>query len=380
MVNQQPQQQQPVDINKTLTQIKEVISKNNSGIIALPAKATPDAVAAATTMYLALTKMGKIVTLVASETPQSDMMGVDKIQNNLATGGNNLVVSFPYTEGSIDKVDYKIEEERFNLIIAPREGHEKLQPKDVQFSYTGGKIDFIIVIDAPNLAALGEIYQKNESKFSGRNIINIDRHLINNNYGSINMVVKTSSSTSELVYRIVRGIGVDLDRDMATNLYTGIATATNTFSSYSVNADTFEAVSQLLRAGAVRKPVPQMARPGMPTMPGMPPAMPGMRSMPSMATNPYQQPQQPGFNPYPQQPRMNPMPQQPQHQPSATPFNIAPQPLPPQQPVQQQPRMNQHPRPIEQVEQEDTDSEVSDVNSPENWLKPKIFSGKGGLV
>ncbi len=373
MVNQQPQQQQPIDINKTLTQIKEVISKNNSGIIALPAKATPDAVAAATTMYLALTKMGKIVTLVSSESPQSDMIGVDKIQNTLATGGNNLVVSFPYTEGSIDKVDYKIEEERFNLIIAPREGHEKLQPKDVQFSYTGGKIDFIIVIDAPNLAALGEIYQKNESKFSGRNIINIDRHLINNNYGTINMVVKTSSSTSELVYRVVRGLGVDIDRDMATNLYAGIATATNTFSSYSVNADTFEVVSHLLRSGAVRRPVPQMARPGMPTMPGMPPAMPGMRPMAPM-TNAYAQPQ-PAYNQYPQQPpRVNTVPQMPPMS-----YTPAPQPMPPQAPAMSV-RNEQQQRPIDQVELEDTDSEGNDANSPENWLKPKIFSGKGGLV
>lgn len=365
----QQQNPQPLDINKTLTQIKELISKNNSGIIVLPAKATLDAVAAGTSMYLALTRLGKTVTLIASETPQSDMVGVDKIQNNLVTGGNNLVVSFPYTEGSIDKVDYKIEDERFNLIIAPREGHEKLQPKDVQFSYTGGKIEFIIAIDAPNLNALGEIYQKNENKFSGKNIVNIDRHLINNNYGTINMVVKTSSSTSELVYQVIRSIGVDMDRDMATNLYTGIATATNAFSSYSVNADTFETIAQLLRAGAVRRPMPQMARPGMPGMPGM---QSPMQPMP----RPFQQqqPQQGSFNPYggqqQQQPRMNPMPPQPA-QPA--------QPMPQQAPVIQ-PRSTQNPKPIEDVEQDINDNEISDANSPENWLKPKIFSGKGGLV
>lgn len=357
MVQQQPQ---TIDVNKTLNQIKEVISKNNSGIIALPAKATPDAVAAATSMYLALTKMGKTVTLVSSEVPQSDLVGSDKIQTNLVTGGNNLVVSFPYTEGSIDKVDYKIEEDRFNLIIAPREGHEKLQPKDVQFSYTGGKIEFLIVIDSPNLNALGEIYQKNENKFSGRNIINIDRHLINNNYGTINMVVKTSSSTSELVYQTIRALGVEIDRDMATNLYFGIASATNTFSSYSVNADTFEAVSQLMRAGAVRKPVTPMNRPG---MPGMAPQMPGMRPMAPMP-NPYAQ-QQGSFNAYPQQPRQAPQ-------------FTQPAPIPQQAPPQ--PRISQQPQPIEGVERTDEDTETGDMNSPENWLKPKIFSGKGGLV
>lgn len=365
MAQQQPQQAQPIDVNKTLSQIKELITKNNAGIIALPAKATPDAIAAGTSMYLALTKLGKAVTLVSSEIPQSDLVGADKIQNSLTTGGNNLVVSFPYTEGSIDKVDYKIENERFNLIIAPREGHEKLQPKDVQFSYTGGKIDFIITIDTPNLNALGEIYQKNENKFSGKNIINIDRHLINNNYGTINMVVKTSSSTSELVYHTLRTLGVDIDRDIATNLYYGIATATNVFSSYSVNADTFEAVSQLLRAGAVRKPIAPMNRP---VMPGMAPQMPGIRPMAPMQPMPNAYPQPaPAFNQY-QQPRPNSFPQP-----------VAP--MPQQQPqMPMPPRVSQQPQPIEAVERVGDDEELADLNASENWLKPKIFSGKGGLV
>lgn len=372
MMPNQPPQQAPIDVSKVLAQINELIVKNSSGIIVLPAKATPDAIAAGTSMYLAISKMGKTVALVSSEIPQSDLTAADKIQTNLSTGGKNLVVSFPYTEGSIDKVDYKISNDRFNLIIAPREGHEKLEPKDVQFTYTGGKIDFIIAIDAPNLNALGEIYQKNENQFSGKNIVNIDRHLINNNYGTINMVVKTSSSTSELVYQVIRKLGIQIDKDLATNLYTGIAMATNNFTSYSVNADTFEAIAQLMRAGAVRRPMaaPMGARPGMQSMRPMP-MSPGM--------NPYMQP---GFTPYAGngQP-MNPM-QMPQMQ-----SQLMPQPRPVSQPPQQSrpqapsQRGEQQQKAIEDVEGEVSDPEGRDDNSnPENWLKPKIFSGKGGLV
>ena len=46
---------------------------------------------------------------------------------------------------------------------------------------------------------------------------------------------------------------VEIDRDMATNLYAGAAASTNNFTSYSTNADTFEHIATLLRLGAVKK-------------------------------------------------------------------------------------------------------------------------------
>ncbi|HRN69846.1 MAG TPA: DHH family phosphoesterase, partial [Candidatus Woesebacteria bacterium] len=264
-------QQQPQNIERELNLISEVITKGNSGIIVLPAKPTPDAIASGTSLYLALTKMGKNVSLICVAMPETDIAGADKIKTSIQTGGNNLVVSFPYKEGAIDKVDYNVQNEKFNLIIIPREGQARLEPKDVEYSYSGGKIEFIITVDAPNLNSLGDIYTKNQNTFDGKNIINIDRHLINNNFGTINLVAKTAAATAELVLKVLQTVKAPIDKDIATNLYTGIVTATNNFSSYSVNADTFETVAQLLRAGAVKKPMRQFSRPGMPGQMGQNP-------------------------------------------------------------------------------------------------------------
>ena len=252
-----PQVQQPEDIAGPLEQIKEFIQKHSSGIIVLPSKATPDAIAAGTSLYLALLKLGKNCSLISSFPVQSDLAGADKIKSELETGGDNLVVSFPYEDGSIDKVDYNIQGNRFNLVIVPREGHAKLDTKEVQYTYSGGKIDFIITVDCPNLHSLGELYQKNQRQFEGSTIINIDRHLINASYGMINLVSKSVSSTSELILKVIKVLKGEIDRDIATNLYSGISAATNNFTAYSVNADTFEAVAFLLRVGAVKKPVAQ---------------------------------------------------------------------------------------------------------------------------
>lgn len=348
-----PTNQQPEDAAKTIGQIKEIIAKNDSGIIVLPTKPTPDAIAAGTALYMALTKMGKNITLVASSVPESDLVGVDKIKTELNTGGDNLVISFPYEEGAIDKVDYNIKNERFNLVIIPREGHSKLEPKDVQFTYTGGKIEFIVTIDTPNLNAIGELYQKNQREFEGQTIINIDRHLINNSYGMINYVAKTSSSTSELVLKVIEGIKAQLDRDIATNLYAGIVASTNNFTAYSVNADTFEAVATLLRAGAVKKPV-------MPVQ------------------NQFGRPQQPmpmnsGMGHRPSFPNMNPLQNFSQQQPQQMSRSVQPQQMPARPDEKQQ-------RQIENVEKTPQSQEGQISQPAEDDLKPRIFQESDGLI
>lgn len=363
-------QQQPQNVERELNLISEVITKNSSGIIVLPAKPTQDAIASGTALYLALIKMGKNVSLVCSQMPESDISGADKIQTTIQTGGSNLVISFPYVEGAIDKVDYGFNNDKtkFNVIIMPREGSNKLQPKDVEFAYSGGKIDFIITVDTPNLNSLGDIYTKNQSTFDGKNIINIDRHLINNNFGTINLVVKTAAATSELVLKVLQTMKVQLDKDIATNLYTGIVNATNNFSSYSVNADTFETVADLLRAGAVKKPMRQFNRPGMPGQIGA--------GMPQM-NRPVNRPQQQMRQSAPQQ-MQQPMPQmqsQQQAQQSDQPQPINNTPMPQQQSFDRQTRSVDQ---VEQATNQEMDDDISEDS--ESWLKPKIFTESDGLV
>jgi len=319
----------------TQTRITEVIAKGSSGVIALPQNPSMDAVAAATSLYLALIKMSKSVYLVCASPVTGEFAGVDKFQSSLNVGGDSLVVSFPYSDGAIDKIDYQIQGQFFNLVIAPRNGFPKLNPDQVRFTYTGGSFDFLIAIDAPNLNSLGAIYSENQAQFQGKNIINIDRHLTNGFFGTINFVNKTSSSTSELIYKVITGLQAPIDKDIATNLYSGISLATNNLTSYSVNADTFETMAQLLKAGAIKK----SGRPAS----SFPPSLPGQQSF---------------------QPRVQPFQPQ-QFQPPA--------PAIPQQGGFERQQVKQ----VESVERQEAPSKEG--NSPQDWLKPKIFSG-GGLV
>ena len=363
--------------DQLLSKISDIITKGNSGIIILPINPTVDAIAGATSLYLALNKI-KGVTLVCAQSPQSDMVGSDKIQNSFASGGDNLVISFPYAEGSIDKVDYSISGNFFNLIISPRQGQPKLDPNKVNYSYTGGNADFIITIDAPNLNSLGQIYTENQNEFTGKNIINIDRHLINDNYGTVNLVNKTSSSTSEIVLSVIEHLHIEIDKDIASNIYAGVSVATNNFTSYSVNATTFESAATLLKAGAVKRPSSRAPGASFPQPPAQnfPPINQGIGGMMPPAMPPRRPPMQ-------QQPQYQPM-QQPMQQQMSQPIQ---QPIPQQM---QQPRPNTYSQPFAQPQQNSFDQQraIEDIEihpgppeapqqTPQDWLKPKIFKGSG---
>lgn len=372
--------------DNTLTQINEAITKGISGVIVLPANPTNDAIASGTALYLGLSKIGKNVAILSASTPETQLAAADKIQNTFTTKGDNLVIAFPYTDGAIDKVDYNIQGDTFNLIITPRAGQPKLDPEKVNYSYTGGSVDFIITVDAPNLNSLGTIYTENQREFQGKTIINIDRHLINNMFGTVNYINKTSSSTSELVLKVLKELQCEIDKDMATNLYSGITGATNFFSSYSVNADTFEAASSLLKMGAVKRP--PMRAPGASTFPGL--GQPQPMAQQPMNQQPMGIPNQP--------PMRRPMQQQ---QPMNQPMQVKPMPQLQPRPVQQaqpvqQPRQQQYQntinaydeegdvpfdRPNDKPVQQNTNNNTNQQQAaPQDWLKPKIFRGGGGLV
>ena len=322
--------------NTTLPRVSDIITKGASGIVVLPSNPSQDAIAGATALYLGLLKLGKNVTIVCSSPIKSDMSASDKIQSSLSVGGDNLVVSFPYTDGAIDKIDYHIQGEKFNLVIAPRPGFPKLNPSQVIYSYSGGTFDFIITVDAPNLTAIGTLYTENQAQFQGKEIINIDRHLTNAFFGTVNFINKTSSSTCELIYKVLRQLDCEIDKDMSTNLYVGIAGATNTFTSYSVNAETFETIAALLKAGASKKINPQ----------------------PAFRPQTFETPTSPSVAPM----------SQPIQKPVSTPVFSVKQPGNERQQVQS----------IAAVESQESQSKEG-AQSPQDWLKPNIFKG-GGLL
>lgn len=81
-------------------------------------------------------------------------------------------------------------------------------------------------------------------------IVNIDHHITNPDFGCINWVEDNASSTCELIWKLIRAAGWNLDPATAGLLYAGIYSDTAGFSLPSTTADCLEAAADLVRSGA----------------------------------------------------------------------------------------------------------------------------------
>jgi phosphoesterase RecJ-like protein len=80
-------------------------------------------------------------------------------------------------------------------------------------------------------------------------VINVDHHPGNDDFGHLNVVVTGASSTAELVTRLLQDAGVEIDRQIASCLYTGIVTDTGRFQYSNSSPDTLRLAADLLSHG-----------------------------------------------------------------------------------------------------------------------------------
>ena len=103
--------------------------------------------------------------------------------------------------------------------------------------------DLAIVLDCPNIGRIGaykEIAEKAPI------ILNIDHHETNEKFGTYNFVSSRVSSTCELVYLMAKAQNFELNNLIAKELYQGIITDTNCFTSLSISKVTHKVVSELM--------------------------------------------------------------------------------------------------------------------------------------
>lgn len=247
-----------MNFQEEVNKVKEGLKGAEQILVAINKTPSLDSVASSLALYLGLKKLGKKASVFCEDKIKvefGNLIAVDRITDKL--GGRNFVISLDYKEGSINKVSYNIEGDRFNLVIESRPGVPQLTPENVHYSYSDAAADLIFVVDAPTLSDLGRIYEEKREIFLQEKIVNIDHSEQNENFGRINLVVPQAASTSEIVTLLLRNLDIKIDQDIATNLLAGVTFGSNNFSSPKTNATTFEAAALCLRAGGKRVSFPQ---------------------------------------------------------------------------------------------------------------------------
>jgi bifunctional oligoribonuclease and PAP phosphatase NrnA len=80
-------------------------------------------------------------------------------------------------------------------------------------------------------------------------IVNIDHHHDNTQFGTINHVVPAASCTAEVIWDLMRGLGVELSRPIAEALYVGLVTDTGKFMYENTGATAHLMAADLIGAG-----------------------------------------------------------------------------------------------------------------------------------
>jgi phosphoesterase RecJ-like protein len=108
--------------------------------------------------------------------------------------------------------------------------------------------DLAIALDSSDVKRLGHFPKL--PGFSDVPLLNIDHHSTNLNFGDVDLVDVRTSSTAEIVLRLLDTLAVPLDADTATALLTGIVGDTRGFRTNNVTPQVLEAALRLMKAGA----------------------------------------------------------------------------------------------------------------------------------
>lgn len=108
------------------------------------------------------------------------------------------------------------------------------------------KFDTVISVDCGSkdrIGAVSELITENSL------LINIDHHASNKAFGDLNYLVPTASSTCEIMYDLIKEMGVEMTKDIAECLYSGIVGDTGNFAYSNVSKKTFVIASELVDLG-----------------------------------------------------------------------------------------------------------------------------------
>jgi phosphoesterase RecJ-like protein len=109
------------------------------------------------------------------------------------------------------------------------------------------RFDGIVVLECPTLDRTG---LEEVLTASGLPLANVDHHLGNQHYGSVNWVDPAAPAVGEMVFRLARALKVRMPEEVADALYLCLVTDTGGFRFSNATVAAFEAAAALVAEGA----------------------------------------------------------------------------------------------------------------------------------
>ena len=163
---------------------------------------------------------------------------------------NKFKIKLDVTKTKVKQLSYDINDSELVIDIVPEGG--VFSGNDLKAETGDYKYNLILALGAIDLESLGSVYQDNRHFFEQVPIINIDRQILNENFGQLNIIDPKATSIAEISYYALQK---HLTKDLATCILGGMIAATNSFQSMQVTPQVLELASLLLIKGAERQQI-----------------------------------------------------------------------------------------------------------------------------
>lgn len=234
-------------------QLEKLLAAAKNVLIFLPENPTGDAIGAGWAFYFFLQKKEINATLAFSDKLENSgkfhfLPQPEKVISKIS-GARDFILVFNTRYNKIINVKTETGEEEFKIYITPERG--SIDPRDFSFVPAKFKYDLAVVLGSPDKESLGKLYEENPDFFYEIPIINIDSHSTNDNFGQINIVSLTASSTSEILAETLEQINsFSMDEKISECLLAGIISATESFQKKNTTPKALQIAAKLMDKGA----------------------------------------------------------------------------------------------------------------------------------
>lgn len=179
----------------------------------------------------------KIITVISDENRVAILPHVSADGDAL---GSSMALALALKTLNKEPTIYIEEEIPFSYSFLPGKEFVKV------YSDKPDKYRLVIALDTGDMKRLGQ----RVSIFNDADTtINLDHHPTNTEFAQMNLVKANSSAVGEMIYQLVRMMGVAIDKDMATCLYVAIATDTGGFRYSNTTPVTHQIAADLINSG-----------------------------------------------------------------------------------------------------------------------------------
>ena len=238
-------------MNLPVNQLTKVLNSAQHILLIGPENPSVDIVSTATAWAIfLLNKKKKVDIVMMGRVPKLNFLSKKiEIKSQIELMGKfKIVVDISQTK--VKQLSYDVKDDFLEIDLIPKQGSFK--SIDVKTINDGYCYDLIICLGVANLEMLGKSFFEHRNFFDNTTIVNIDRSVVNENFGQLNIVESTATSVAEISHVALHKY---LNKEMSTALLAGMIAATNSFQSPQVTPQTLGLASQLIVSGADRQKI-----------------------------------------------------------------------------------------------------------------------------